>query len=407
MAELKTSTVRVGILIAVSLGLLGFAILSFGVGTRLFSGSEVLSAHFQRINGLQVGAPVRLAGVTIGSVESIRFPSDARASYVVVSFWISESAAQRVHTDSAAKIASLGVLGDKFLVLTSGSTRTPPAEPGSVLASVEPFDYATLFERADTTDVLANILRISDSLRSLTDAISNGHGLAHELFYGPPPDSEQKVFTLESLRGAVDTMAHTAADLDRLVQEINRGKGVIGALVNQRGGGPQLVANMQASSESLRQASQRINQLVARYQQANGTIPQLMENQAYARDVMGNLSRSSSDLEQILHKVNTGQGTLGKLVNDPRLYDSTQKLVATRGWGIAVVKGVYGIFHPFSNTTPAASVPQTSEEPATLSPDAMEVPVAAAPAPTAPTDTGAPPANHRRHNEPENPGTGK
>jgi hypothetical protein len=89
------------------------------------------------------------------------------------------------------------------------------------------------------------------------------------------------------------------------------------------------------------------------------------------------------------------------------LYDSTQKLVATRGWGIAVVKGVYGIFHPFSNTTPAASVPQTSEEPATLSPDAMEVPVAAAPAPTAPTDTGAPPANHRRHNEPENPGTGK
>jgi phospholipid/cholesterol/gamma-HCH transport system substrate-binding protein len=69
MAELKTSTVRVGILIAVSLGLLGFAILSFGVGTRLFSGSEVLSAHFQRINGLQVGAPVRLAGVTIGSVS--------------------------------------------------------------------------------------------------------------------------------------------------------------------------------------------------------------------------------------------------------------------------------------------------------------------------------------------------
>jgi hypothetical protein len=275
-----------------------------------------------------------------------------------------------------------------------------------VLASVEPFDYATLFERSDTTDVLANILRISDSLRSLTDAINNGHGLAHELFYGPPPDSEQKVLTLESLRGVVDTAAHTAADLDRLLQEINRGKGVIGALVNQRGRGPRLVANMQASSESLRQASRQINQLVARYQQANGTIPQLMENQAYAREVMGNLSRSSADLEQILHKVNTGQGTLGKLVNDPRLYDSTQKLVATQGWGIAVVKGVYGIFHPFSDTMPAARVPRTSEQPAALSPDAMDVPpaVAAARAPTAPADTGALPANHPGHNEPENPG---
>lgn len=405
MAELRTSTLRVGILIAVSLTLLAFAILSFGVGTRLFSGSEVLNAHFQRINGLQVGAPVRLSGVTIGSVESIKFPSDARASYVIVSFWISESAAQRVHTDSAAKIASLGVLGDKFLVLTSGSLTTPPAEPGSTLASVEPFDYAALFERSDTTDMLANIVRISDSLRSLTDAINTGHGFAHELFYGPPPDSGQKVLTLESLRGAVDTAAHTAADLDRLVQEINGGKGVIGALVNQRGSGPQLVANLQASSESLRQTSQQINQLVARYQQANGTIPQLMENQAYAREVMGNLRRSSSDLEQILHKINTGQGTVGKLVNDPRLYDSAQKLVGTQGWGIAVVKGVYGIFHPFSNTMPAASVSQTSVEPATISPDAMVVQptIEAAPAPNAPADTSAPPANHAGHNDSQNP----
>jgi phospholipid/cholesterol/gamma-HCH transport system substrate-binding protein len=404
MAELRTSTLRVGILIAVSVALLGFAILSFGVGTRLFSGSEVLHAHFQRINGLQVGAPVRLAGVTIGSVESIKFPTDPRASYVVVSFWISQSAAQRVHTDSAAKIASLGVLGDKFLVITSGSTTTPPAEPESLLASVEPFDYAALFERSDTTDVLANIVRISDSLRSLTDAINTGHGLAHELFYGPPPESGQQVLTLESLRGAVDTAAHTAADLDRLVDGINAGKGVIGALVNQRGGGPQLVANLQASSESLRQTSEQINQLVARYQKANGAIPQLMENQAYAREVMGNLRRSSSDLEQILHKINSGQGTVGKLVNDPRLYDSTQKLVATQGWGIAVVKGIYGIFHPFSDTMPAASVPQTSLEPATMSPDAMlaQPTIAAAPAPNAPADASAPPANHPRHHEVDN-----
>lgn len=213
------------------------------------------------------------------------------------------------------------------------------------------------------------------------------------------------MLTLESLRGAVDTAAHTAAGLDRLVQEINGGKGVIGALVNQRGSGPQLVANLQASSESLRQTSQQINQLVARYQQANGTIPQLMENQAYAREVMGNLRRSSSDLEQILHKINTGQGTVGKLVNDPRLYDSAQKLVGTQGWGIAVVKGVYGIFHPFSNTMPAASVSQTSVEPATISPDAMVVQptIEAAPAPNAPADTSAPPANHAGHNDSQNP----
>jgi len=391
MAESRTSTLRVGILITVSLALLAFGILSFGVGTRLFTGSEMLQAHFQRINGLQVGAPVRLAGVTVGSVESIKFPSDPRESYVVVSFWISASAAQRVHIDSAAKIASLGVLGDKFLVLTSGTTLTPPAEPGSLLASVEPFDYSALFERPDTTDTLANIVRISDSLRSITEAINTGHGLVHELFYGPPAGSGQQALTLESLRGAVDSAARATTDLDRVVQQVNGGKGVVGALVNQNGGGPQLVANLQASAESLRQTTQQISQMVSRYQQANGTIPQLMENQAYAREVMGNLRRSSSDLEQILHKINTGQGTVGKLVNDPRLYESAQKLVGTQGWGVAVVKGVYGIFHPFSTTMPAATAPATSTEPAAMNPDAagVEPAIATAP-PVAPPASSAP-----------------
>jgi hypothetical protein len=95
-----------------------------------------------------------------------------------------------------------------------------------------------------------------------------------------------------------------------------------------------------------------LDSLVQRYHNADGTIPQLMENRKYASDVMSNLLQSSADLQQILRKINTGQGTIGKLVNNPGLYDSGQKLLTTQGWGVAFIKALYGIAHPLSSSEP-------------------------------------------------------
>jgi hypothetical protein len=77
-----------------------------------------------------------------------------------------------------------------------------------------------------------------------------------------------------------------------------------------------------------------------------------MENREYAREVMDNLRQSSADLEQILHKINSGQGTIGKLVNNLELYDSAQKLVSTQGLGVALIKAIYSVLHPLSSTEP-------------------------------------------------------
>jgi hypothetical protein len=115
----------------------------------------------------------------------------------------------------------------------------------------------------------------------------------------------------------------------------------VGALFN--GDGRRFDANLQAAATSARAAAEALDALVQRYRNADGAIPQLMENREYAREVMDNLRQSSADLEQILHKINADQGTIGKLMNNPGLYDSAQKLVATQGWGVAFIKAIYGV----------------------------------------------------------------
>jgi ABC-type transporter Mla subunit MlaD len=92
MKDPNRSALRVGVLIAVGLALLAFAVLALGHGARLFCGGKLFEAHFQRINGLQTGAPVTLRGVRVGRVAEIEFPNEPDADYVVVQLWIQKSA---------------------------------------------------------------------------------------------------------------------------------------------------------------------------------------------------------------------------------------------------------------------------------------------------------------------------
>jgi hypothetical protein len=236
------------------------------------------------------------------------------------------------------------------------------ARPGAVLPSIDPVDYATLLQRKGTHDTLANLLAITESTRALMDAINNGHGLAHELFYGAAADGNQPTLTIESLGATLDAAQRTVVDLDVILRRAESGNGIMGMLVN--GDGRRLDANLQATAASARAATEAVASLAQRYRNADGTIPQLMENREYAHEVMDNLRQSSSDLEQILHKINAGQGTIGKLVNNPGLYDSAQKLIATQGWGVAFVKAIYGVLHPLSSTELGAGThvqPQTAQ----------------------------------------------
>jgi phospholipid/cholesterol/gamma-HCH transport system substrate-binding protein len=361
----STHSLRVGVLLLAAAVILAAAIFSVGGGVRWFSGTEELRAHFARVNGLQTGAPVYLSGVNIGTVAAIHFPKDPRANYVVVYLSVRDDAMPRVREDSVAKIESMGLLGDKFLLLTSGSPTAPSIQSGALLKSRDPVNYAALLETRGTSDLVANILAISQSVRDLLDSINRGHGVLAELIKGPSNPNE-KPFTLSSLQQTMDNAARLSAQLDVTIERINHGQGVLGAMLSPRTDGRRIINNFASAATSLRttsarldQTSQQLDALVARMNNAHGVLPQLMEDQKYAGQLLGNLRRSSDDMQQILDKVNQGQGTLGLLVNDPSLYDKTTNLVSSSGWGVSLLKGLYSITHPFSSTSSPSYAPAT------------------------------------------------
>jgi phospholipid/cholesterol/gamma-HCH transport system substrate-binding protein len=108
--------------------ILGFAALTFLTTQTTSHGLSFgstphydLTAKFDNIGDLKVGAPVSMSGVEIGRVVGISF--DSKEYKAVVSMRINQRYNQ-IPTDSDASIYTQGLLGGKFIGLTAGGAET-------------------------------------------------------------------------------------------------------------------------------------------------------------------------------------------------------------------------------------------------------------------------------------------
>jgi phospholipid/cholesterol/gamma-HCH transport system substrate-binding protein len=110
-AELATGAV----VLAVAGGFLIFAVANTG---KSFGGAGgyPLHAAFDHVDGLALGADVRIAGVKVGSVENIRL--DPKSYLADVTFSVQNGV--QLSTDSSATVATDGLLGGKYVALATG-----------------------------------------------------------------------------------------------------------------------------------------------------------------------------------------------------------------------------------------------------------------------------------------------
>jgi phospholipid/cholesterol/gamma-HCH transport system substrate-binding protein len=122
----KSSTYNVG---AGTFVLLGFAALAFlttqttthGVHFGRTGHFYTVTAEFDNVGDLKVGAPVSMSGVDIGRVTRIDLDTKAYKALVALQL---NSKFNQIPSDSDASIYTQGLLGGKFVGLTAGGADT-------------------------------------------------------------------------------------------------------------------------------------------------------------------------------------------------------------------------------------------------------------------------------------------
>lgn len=163
--------VRLGLFVAGGLILFVFAIFIIGKQKSLFDPVYKLTSTFYNVSGLQVGSNIRFSGINVGTVDNINIIND---STVRVDMLIRKDVKQFIKSDCVVTIGSEGLIGDRLLVITQGSTESDLAKEGQGLASVEPVETDAIMASLQVTAGNAEV--ISQQLAEIMLKINNGNG---------------------------------------------------------------------------------------------------------------------------------------------------------------------------------------------------------------------------------------
>ena len=163
--------IRLGLFITIGLALFVLAIFIIGKQKNLFNPVFNLYDTFYNVSGLQVGSNVRFSGINVGTIDNIIIIND---SLVRVDMLIRKEVKKFIHTDCIVAIGSEGLIGDKLLIITQGSSSAPIVKPGQELASAEPVETDAIMASIQVTAGNAEV--ISEQLAEIMLNINSGNG---------------------------------------------------------------------------------------------------------------------------------------------------------------------------------------------------------------------------------------
>jgi len=335
---------KVGFVVLLALVALAAGIFMVGDRSNLFGRKSHYYIRFETAAGLAAGNPVQLNGVNVGSVTSIDLPEEADEPLLTVRVAIDRRYADRVRTDSEARIKTLGLLGDKYVQLTAGSHGLPTIPSGGEIKAAEATDVDQLISSGE--NAVDNFVAISVSLRNILARMESGEGILGQL-------------TSDTEAGAVtrDKLASILASVESLAQRAERGEGSLGRLLTddtlvrhieaslarldtqlaslETGEGLlPLLVNDAAAKESFTEALANLNRasgeladLAHDLREGQGLLPRLISDEEFGARLSGDLERLLANLSKISERLEAGDGTAGQLINDPQISDAMNDIL--------------------------------------------------------------------------------
>jgi len=292
--QLKWSQLKVGLTVIIASIIMGVLIILMS-GGGLFTSKILLKSYFPDASGLTPGSPVRLSGVDIGNVKTIRVVRGRPLDPVEVVMKVNTKFHFFLRKDSITLLSTAGVLGATYINIDSSQSKGPEVQDGDVLSSKEVPGYEEVMRAGQSS--LQNMDALLKRMDRIVAFVESGQGSIGKLIYDP------------QLYNRVNA---TVAEFQGLVNDITQGNGSIGKLIEN----DDLYNKANASID-------KINNLIDEVNSGNGTIGKFLKDPT----LYDNANKTVANIKQLTDDVNSGKGAIGKLARDQEFANKLQNTI--------------------------------------------------------------------------------
>lgn len=289
---------KIGIFVVLAL-IAGVLSIELAGELSFFKKGYTVRTYFDDAGDLKSGDPVKVGGIPVGAVKSIGW-SEQNPGKVEITLRINEGVP--IKTDSVAQIRFQGLLGSQFIALSFGSPKAPKIDDNAILESQDLPDLGDLMERMES---------VASGVENMTKTFS-GDSFADLL--APLSDF---------VRENSPRLTTTVKNVESISNSIAEGKGTIGKLITDDQlytETMEMLSNMETTFDKAGKNIEAVlsdaQTILADVKDGEGTLGQLLTQKKLYEE----MESSMSALKEILEKINTGSGSVGQLVNDETFF---------------------------------------------------------------------------------------
>lgn len=274
---------KVGILavVAITILIVGYGFLK---GNNVFSSETEFYARYKSVEGLTVSKPILVNGFQIGRVSSLKLEPSGT---ILAQFKVHPE--YEIPTNTIARLESTDLLGGKAIVFDLGNSKFYAKDGDTLAANNE----KNLMEQVQPIQKKAEAIigKLDSMLSSINNTIN--------------PDFQR------NFNRSFASIANTMATLEGTTRKVDN---LVGAESSRIAA---IMANLESVSGNFKNNNQRITNVMANLEKMSDQLAR-----ANFESTVNNANKAVADMQAAINKVNNGEGSLGKLINDDGLYQN-------------------------------------------------------------------------------------
>jgi phospholipid/cholesterol/gamma-HCH transport system substrate-binding protein len=262
-------------------------------GLDIFKNYKTFYAIYPRVNGLTEANPVSIHGLNVGQVTRISFTPDMSGN-IVVEFTVTTDLP--LPKNSVANIYSSDLMGSKAIEIVIGDADIYLDDGDTLVSELE----ASLKDAVNQ-----QIAPLKNKAEELIGSIDSAVVAIRGVFNRR---------TRENLRNSIESIRITLKNLERATYTIDT------LVSTQKNRLAAILDNVESITSNLRENNENITNIINNFSTISDSLAK-----AQIPKTFDNINSTISDLAEVVEKVNSGQGTIGLLLNDDKLYNNLQK----------------------------------------------------------------------------------